>query len=189
MNIRAVLLLAIGVLPLVSSMRMDTESSACTTLPFGVKIGKCCTPRCNGRDGHKERTRLQGAILSNCEFVIEGPFKVKNAIGKYFEPDSEWMNSYVWKQRDGGALPKFPESDYICHERCNAKWPETTLRNYSQRLPLIDVYRSGGVDTEDDNECLSIHYMKLVWRPDLPKVTTSTKKPSLWNRISQKGKK
>ena len=30
---------------------LDTESSACTTLPFGVKIGKCCTPRCNGRDG------------------------------------------------------------------------------------------------------------------------------------------
>ena len=57
-----VLLLAIGVLPLVSSMRMDTESSACTTLPFGVKIGKCCTPRCNGRDGDLDGLALVAMV-------------------------------------------------------------------------------------------------------------------------------
>ena len=63
-----VLLLAIGVLPLVSSMRMDTESSACTTLPFGVKIGKCCTPRCNGRDGDLDGLALVAMVEPGFRF-------------------------------------------------------------------------------------------------------------------------
>lgn len=49
-------------LPLVSSMRKGTESSACTTLPFGVKIGKCCTPRCNGRDGDLDGLALVAMV-------------------------------------------------------------------------------------------------------------------------------
>eukprot|EP00438_Fugacium_kawagutii_P013433 Skav230504 [mRNA] locus=scaffold2083:159568:160116:+ [translate_table: standard] len=108
---------------------------------------QCCTVKCDGKQPYQLRTLL-GAELHNCR-IQKGPYK---RAGKWLQT-SETMDSLFLS--DLRTPFRFPKSDYMCHEICDAHWPPTNTRPHSLWQMNVDVYRSGGVEREE-NACASM---------------------------------
>lgn len=153
---------------------------------FGKKQCQCCTVKCEGKQPYQQRTLLEGAELHNCRIEHKGePYKLA---GKWVET-SEQMDSLFFKKRStSDPLVKFPKSDYMCEEICDAQWPPTNMRPRSLWNMSVKVYRSGGVEGPE-NACASIYRVKPA--PKRKKVEKKEKKSNgFFSKVFKgKGKK